>query len=416
MPPVPHPRRRVGLTLEALEGRALLSKGVASPGGDVVVAWNAAALGAIRINNTPPPVAARDLAILQLAVDEAVVVAQRNSPAVVSPEAAVAGAADRVLDQLFPAQAAGFDAMLAGSLAGGTGTPAQAAGVALGRSAADVILASRSNDGSNATVPYTPSTATGLWRPTPPGFAPALLPQWPGVTPFVLRSGSQFRPPVPPALTSRAYAASLSQVERLGRANSTARTPDQTQIANFWADGTGTATPPGHWNEIAEAVASSRHLCLARTAQLFAVLDAALADAGIACWDAKFAYNFWRPITAIQLADTDGNPRTVADPSWTPLLATPPFPTYVSGHSTFSAAAATVLSAFFGPNTHFRIGSDAMPGVTRTFRSFDEAAAEAGMSRIYGGIHYSFDNTAGQALGRAVGRYVLGHFPVKPGR
>jgi membrane-associated phospholipid phosphatase len=417
-------RLRCRPTREALESRALLSGTTSAAGVRVdaarpstggaaeVYVWNANALEAIRVDKTAPPAAARDLAILQVAVDDAVNSIDRthtpdhilvSAPAGASARAAADAAAARVLSSLFPAHAATFGRALVASL--GT-LPADAArdeGALVGRQVADAILSWRSTDGSDAHVTYTPGTAPGLWQPTPPAFAPALLPQWGHVTPFVLSSPSLFRPPGPPPLGSRAFAAALNQVESLGRADSTTRTADQTQIAEFWADGAGTATPPGHWNEIATQVASARGLSLDRAAHLFAALDEALADAGIAVWDAKFTYNFWRPITAIRAAATDGNPATTPDPTWTPLLATPPFPSYVSGHSAFSAAAATVLSSFFGPNFRFATTSDALPGVTRSFRSFNQAAQEAGISRIYGGIHYSFDNRDGQRLGDQVG-------------
>jgi len=415
-------------SVDGLERRALFDGGGAFSAADVasaspgtgsnpVLTWDAIALKAIRVDRTPPPVAARNLAVLHVAIDDAAHV-RRSGRAPLgargSPDAAVAAAADLVLDRLYPAQATTFDVAFARSLAVIPDGSFENRGVATGRAAANAVLADRSQDGSNATFAYTPGTAPGQWRPTPPGSAAALLPHWPNVTPFALRRGDQFRPAGPPPLSSRVYAAALSEVERLGRIDSAARTPDQTQIALFWADNAGTATPPGHWNQIAAAVAASRHLGTARAARLFAVLDTALADAGIAAWDSKYVDNFWRPVTAIGAADTDGNPRTGADPAWTPLLATPPFPSYVSGHSTFSAAAAEVLSAFFGPDTRFRIGSDALPGVTRTFRSFDQAAAEAGISRIYGGIHFGFDNRDGLILGRAVGRAALLRYGARP--
>ncbi|MGE5757187.1 MAG: vanadium-dependent haloperoxidase [Planctomycetaceae bacterium] len=301
-----------------------------------------------------------------------------------------------------------FDAELAVSLAAIRRGPGRNQGIALGESVANQILAWRSHDGSNVKINYTPGIASGLWRPTPPGFAPALDPQWGQVTPFALASGSQFRPGPPPALTSPEYAAALDQAERLGASDSTTRTADQTQIALFWADGAGTETPPGHWNTIAERVALERHDSLAKDARIFALLDITLADAAIACWDAKYTYDLWRPAAAI---------RTTADPGWTPLLVTPPFPSYFSGHSTFSAAATAVLSGIYGPNTAFTTTSDALPGVTRSFPSFQAAAEEAGMSRIYGGIHYQFDNQAGLAVGRQIGRYILHRelLPLKPG-
>jgi membrane-associated phospholipid phosphatase len=197
---------------------------------------------------------------------------------------------------------------------------------------------------------------------------------------------------------------------RNGPLSSTTRTAEQTQIANFWADGSGTETPPGHWNTIAQNVGLSRHNTLEENAHMFALLNMALADAGIACWDSKYAYNFWRPVTAILNADLDHNPATPEDPFWTPLLVTPPFPSYVSGHSTFSSAASTVLTFLFGNHVHFSTSSDALPGVQRTFTSFVQAAQEAGQSRIFGGIHFQFDNQDGLTLGKAVGIWVFRHF------
>jgi membrane-associated phospholipid phosphatase len=154
-----------------------------------------------------------------------------------------------------------------------------------------------------------------------------------------MTNGAQFRPSGPPALSSDKYAADFNQVKTLGAKNSTVRTPEQTEIAQFWSDGAGTYTPPGHWNQIAEEVATKRNTSLVDEARLFALLNIALADAGIAAWDAKYAYDFWRPATAIRQADFDNNPQTTADPTWDSLIGTPPFPEYVSGHSTFSGAA-----------------------------------------------------------------------------
>jgi membrane-associated phospholipid phosphatase len=401
--------------LEMLEERNLLSVG-----GDVVIQWNRILLDAIRVDGTAPPPAARNMAIVQLAVFDAVNAIDRAytpylfskpAPPGASPEAAAAVAAHDTLSTLYPAQKATFDAALASSLAAIPDGPAEHKGVVVGKLAARAILAARADDGSGATVTYTPGTGPGVWQPTPPGYAASQFPQWPDVTPFALTSGSQFRPGPPPALTSAEYAAAFNEVKDLGGVDSTARTPEQTQIALFWADNTGTATPPGHWNMIAEQVSLDHHLSVDQNVRLFALLDVALADAGIAAWDAKYAYNFWRPVTAIRNADSDGNPATAPDPTWAPLLATPAFPSYVSGHSTFSATAAAVLAAFFGTDdVHFTTTSDALPGVTRSFDSFSAAAEEAGQSRIYGGIHYQFDNQAGLALGQELGTYVFQHF------
>ncbi|MBX6313047.1 MAG: vanadium-dependent haloperoxidase, partial [Isosphaeraceae bacterium] len=266
-------------------------------------------------------------------------------------------------------------------------------------------------------VPYTPGTKPGDWRPTPPGFLPPVLPNWPLVTPFALKAASQFRPGRPPALTSSAYARSFNQVKSIGAANSTTRTPEQTEIARFWLDGSGTSTPVGHWNRIAEDVAIARGNTLAQNARLFALLNIAEADVGIAAWKAKYTYNFWRPITAIREAATDGNRRTVADPGWTPLVVTPNHPSYPSGHADFSGAAARVLADFFGTDrVAFTSRSEAPLDVTRSYTRFSQAAKEAAMSRVYAGIHWSFDVEDGLRLGQRVGRYVSRNvlIPLRP--
>jgi membrane-associated phospholipid phosphatase len=233
------------------------------------------------------------------------------------------------------------------------------------------------------------------------------LPEWGYVAPFAIRKGTQYQPPGPPALSSAAYAQALNEVKALGGKDSRARTEDQTQIAHFWADLAGTSTPPGHWNLIAQEIARQRGTSLAENARLFALLNVCLADAGILCWVIKFTYDYWRPITAIQRADVDDNPSTEPDPNWQPLLETPPFPSYTSGHSTFSGAGAAALASFFGTDTiPFASTSEGLPGVRRSFPGFWAAAQEAGMSRIYGGIHYQFDNTDGLAVGRALALYV----------
>src|SRR5262249_50890004 len=270
-----------------------------------------------------------------------------------------------------------------------------------------------------ATVTYTPGTDPGDWRPTPrpnpdpppaelPGL-PALAPQWPSVTPFAMTSGSQLRPRAPPAPDKADYAAAFAEVKSLGHAASTTRTEEQTQIARFWNDGLGTAFAPGYWNRIAEGVAADQGLSLVSDARLFALLNIATADAIIACWDAKYTYNLWRPVTAIRAADTDGNSATEPDTSWTPLLVTPNFPSYTSAHSTVSGAAAEVLTALFGDHYDFTVSAVSVP-FTRSFASFEAAAAEAGRSRIYGGIHYTFDNLNGLAAGSEVADYALINF------
>jgi membrane-associated phospholipid phosphatase len=281
----------------------------------------------------------------------------------------------------------------------------------LGQTVGNAIIALRANDGSNAKSDYTPSGLPGTWKPTPPAFARALTPQWGNVTPWALISGSQFLPPPPPAINSAQYAQETNFTEAIGGTTSTIRTADQTAIARFWSDQTGTTfTPPGHWNLVGEEAAMTAGSSLATNARMFGLLNIGLADAGIACWNAKYTYNTWRPVTVINNGDDGLNPLITADPTWVPLWPTPPFPSYVSGHSTFSAAAATVLTSVFGNDFSYTdYGDKTLDLVPRHYTGFDQAAQESGMSRIYGGIHFLSDNTAGLQLGSQVGTWVVQH-------
>jgi hypothetical protein len=386
---------------------------------DVVLDWNDVTLATIQRNATPPPVAAKALAMTHVAIYDAVnSVEPTHRPfrvfTAVSPgtsqEAAAAQAAYNVLLKLFPDEQSRLQKALADSLARVPDGPDKSAGTKLGEIVAGRIIDWRKDDGSQRSVSFTPGTQPGEWRPTPPDFKPALLPQWSTVKPFGITSGSQFRPAFPPKLDSAEYAHDLEEVRSLGARNSTVRTPEQTEIAYFWADGPGTVTPPGHWNRIAQTAARTSGLSLHENARLFALLNIALADAAVVCWDMKFACKLWRPVTAIQEADTDNNDQTTRDPNWRPLLDTPPFPSCTSGHSTFSGAAAEALALFFGRDDKVSItDTSGNPQTTRTFGSFKEAAEEAGRSRIYAGIHFQFDNRAGLDSGRALARYIFDH-------
>jgi hypothetical protein len=383
---------------------------------DVVVQWNETALQAIKADRTPPPLAARNLAIVHAAIYDAVnAILRTHQPYRVSAgsadaasiEAAAAIAAHRALVSLYPAQAETFDDALDASLEAIADPDSKEAGVELGQSVAEQILQWRSNDNSNRPIAYTPRNAVGVWRSTPPGYKPGLMPHWRYVTPFAMTSTRPFQPPPPPPLTSKAYLRDLAEVWALGRVVGSTRTPEQTTIALFWDDGEGTVTPPGHWNRIAQVVARQRHTSLAENARLFALLNFALADAAILCWECKFQNAVWRPVTAIHEADRLNNPALTPDPDWMPLLTTPAFPSYTSGHSTFSGAAAAALARFFGTDAvPFRVASDSLPGVVRTYAGFWHAAEEAGQSRIYGGIHYQFDNREGLKSGRALGDWI----------
>ncbi len=388
---------------------------------DAVLVWNDLALAAIKLDASDPAIAARVLAIQSLAVYDTLAaiegtpayLVQRAASAATSVEAAVIEAAYQVLYALYPGQRVSFDTTRAATLARITDGTGKSAGIELGKSIAQSVLAIRAADGYLDFATEWGNERAGQWRPTGPVFLAAQDPQWGAVSPFALSSGDQFRPAAPVGLNSAAYASALSEVRSLGGDTSTARTGDQTQQVHFWADGGGSVTPPGHWNQIASQIAAEQGNSLSANARLMAELNIALADAAIATWDTKYAYNGWRPVTAIQEADRDGNPLTAVDATWLPLLITPPHPEYVSGHSTFSAAAAAILAANFGDATPFSTTSSTLPGVTRSFTSFTGAAAEAGRSRVYGGIHFEFSNQAGQVLGKQVAGDVLARFSLR---
>ncbi|HXQ02382.1 MAG TPA: phosphatase PAP2 family protein [Candidatus Udaeobacter sp.] len=379
---------------------------------DVVTDWNNAALDAIRTGNTPPPIASRSLAILHTSIYDAVNGIARTherylvpsvAPASASRPAAASAAAHKALVHLFPANASSFDALNAAILAGIPDGPHKRAGIVWGEFVATVVLFARANDGSNAVVQPPGGSGPGVWVPTPPAFLPYLLPQWGFVAPFGMRNSSQFRPPGPPSLDSQQYAADYNEVKELGAAVGSTRTEDQTEIGLFWADGAGTETPPGHWNSIAQIIADARGNTLEENARLFALLNIAMGDAAICAWDAKYTFDFWRPVTAIAFAEPQLN--------WMSFIVTPPFPDYTSGHSTFSAAAATVLPLFYDTeDLPFTTGSDFLPGVYRSFSTCLDAAEEAAASRIYGGIHFRTASEDGLQAGIGIGQWTFVHY------
>ena len=372
---------------------------------DVVTDWNNSALNAIRAGSTAPPIASRSLAILHASIYDAVngiartyepYLVQSAVPAGASREAAASAAAHEALVNLFPAAASSFDALHAAILAGIPNGPQKVAGIVWGEFVANQILAARANDGWNATVLPPGGSGPGVWVPTPPAFLPYALPQWGFVVPFATNSSSQFRPPGPPSLNSEQYAADYHEVKKLGAAIGSTRTEEQTLIALFWADGAGTETPPGHWNSIAQIIADVRGNTLEQNARLFALLNLAMADGAICAWDAKYTFHFWRPVTAIKFAEPELN--------WMSFIVTPPFPDYVSGDSSFSGAAATVLALFYGTeDLPFTIGSDFLAGVYRTFPTCLDAAEEAAVRRLYGGIHFRSANEDGLQAGISIG-------------
>ena len=333
------------------------------------------------------------------------------APGGARPDAAADQAAHDTLTALYPSQKSGLDQMLAGELAAIPNGQGKQQGITVGATVARRLAALRSSDGSAATPPpFVPGTQPGDYRPTPPNFPPPVFTNWGSITPFVLHSGKQFRPAPPPPITSVAYARALNQVKSLGQDSSTTRTADETTQAKFW----GAAPIWNVWNEVTQKLAVSQHASLQRTVTVFENLDLALADATIGLYDAKYHYLVWRPVTAIQLGNTIGNPGIVGDPTWNPLAVTAADPSYPGAHATISQTAATVLSAFFGDHQQLIVSSDGDPGVTRSFGSFQAAADEATLSRIFAGQHTMIDLVVGQQLGRQVAEFVLGHLGSAP--
>ena len=264
------------------------------------------------------------------------------------------------------------------------------------------MIAARANDGVNGSGSWVVGTEPGQWRPTPPAFAQDGA--WVGdLKPFVIPTASAFRTSGPPALTSAAYAKDFNEVKTIGSATSTVRTADQTEAAKWWHDRRLT-----EW-AIKRQIAAGERLDTLRTARLFAMVDITLADASIACFNEKKFWSFWRPITAIQLADTDGNPATTADPAWTPLLITPPFPDYTSGHACSTGADMAVLTHFFGRDDIPFSAYSADSGTTRYYDSFSGALAELIEARIWGGIHFRTADVQGAKIGEQVAGYVYHH-------
>jgi hypothetical protein len=436
--------------------------------------WNRIAIDASGIDHTPPDAeesrvfgeqlgpgrSGRAMAIVHIAIFDALNAAVggyrgytglRHVDTDPSLRATIAQAAHDTLVALFPSQAASFDAALDRDLASVRDLRARREGVRLGRRAAAAILAQRASDGSQHAElrmdsDYVPNAAPGIWRQDPISQIPlAVGARWGEVTPFVLASPDQFRVPPPPDMTSPEYAAAYEEVKALGGdgiVTPTQRTDEQTEIGIYWAyDGTPSlCAPPRLYNQIAVQIADQMGSDLMQTARLLALVNTAMADAGIAIWESKYHYAFWRPVTGIREAEPgtgpsglgDGNPDTVGDPTFSPLGApasnfqgpnfTPPFPAYPSGHAGFGGALFQTLRRFYRKDrVAFTFVSDEFNGTTldnrgivrplipRRFTSFSEAEEENGQSRIYLGIHWSFDKTEGIVQGRNVADYVFEH-------
>lgn len=423
---------------ETNENNNLVSQQVSAPDTDQVIKWNAIALNAIQAEGeanrgVPPTVGSRLLAILSTAIYDTVNSFERtNTPYLVnkvapsgaSLEAAIVGVAEHILTTFLPNQKNLFSSQSASLLAQiQAGDLAEIKGRLFGRSIAEQFLAARANDGSNNNAPYVAPPGDYVWKPDAPDFF-ALSPNWGSVTPFAIPSVDEFKATLAtplildgtPTTNSTLYAEEIEEVRKLGGKNNTAvttieRTADQTQIAQFWAyDRQDTFRPYGQLNQLTETIALQAGNTLSENARLFAAVNVALADAAIVAWDTKYKVAQPRPddVIAGGIAANDGLASTVADPNWQPLLApTPPFPDYISGHSTFAGAWAGVLTEFFGDNYQFSGVSQELPGVIRNFDSFKEAAFEDAISRVYGGVHVR-EATVTDALpaGLALGTFV----------
>jgi hypothetical protein len=395
----------------ALACLVLLSTTIARA--DVVTDWNAVMLTTIGSQN--PFAQARAAAMMQIAVFEAVnAITKRYTPYLgtidaprgASPEAAAVAAAYRVLATLFPSNLAALDSARAASLGSIADGSARTDGIAVGEAAAAAILAARASDGSTPPAFYVPpALSAGEWQLTPSCTAGGgAFFHWSHVTPFVITSADQFRSDPPPALNRHKYARDFNEVNAVGGMGSTERPDDRAAVARFYAAVSASVV----WNQAASQILTARNASLSRSARAFALLNLAIFDASIATFDTKYHYNFWRPETAIPAADLDNNPRT--DPvSFVPFITTPCFPSYPSAHAALSNAGRAILDSLFGRRRHPVTLSSAALGLTLHYTRLREITDDIDDARVYGGIHFRFDQEAGGEQGREVGQYIHRH-------
>jgi hypothetical protein len=381
---------------------------IEAPDAATLATWNVIALTTTAAGPFSPPRESRAMAMVSAAVFDAVnsitwqyepyvarVAADRGASIV----AAVSVAAHDVLVALYPAQISSLDASRDSALATIADGAAKRAGMAVGRKIAGDVLARRARDRSAEPPRFVPGTRIGDWVPTPPGFVAALEPTWGVVKPFVLDSGSQFRPGVPPTVGGAAYVRDYVEIARVGSKDSTARTTAQTETALFWV-----STAPQLWNQVVRQLTVARGLDVSTSARAYLLLNLAGADGMIAAWDAKYAYDQWRPVTAIRDRRDDGSLTTISDTTWTPLITTPPFPDYPAGHTTYGGAAEQVLSAVFGERPGpISITSPTAGGATHRYQSFHEISEEIVDARVWGGVHWRTSSNVGRARGRRIG-------------
>jgi hypothetical protein len=381
---------------------------------DVVTEWNQKAGASVLEAKIYPFAGTRVMAIVHSATFDAINSIEGrytpykfkvSAPTGASSEAAGVAAAHATLVTLFPDQKTALDAAYAASLAQVPDGPGKAGGIAVGEEVAAKVLAWRASDGADAPNTYRPVTTPGTYVPTtlPLGM------QWGNVTPWVMESGSQFHPAPPPALSSAEWAADYNEIKEIGGKKSARRTGEQTEIARFW-----TITGPQSFDPIVRQLASAPGRSLSQNARLFALVEMAVADSYIAVFEAKYSYNFWRPITAIRNGDIDGNEATVRDPGWEPLIDTPLHPEYPCAHCINSGAARAVLESEFGtgPNP-LTMTSATAPGVVHKWATIAEYAEEVSLARIYGGLHYRNSTIVGKTMGKKIGELAVQNY-LKP--
>lgn len=387
--------------------------------GHAVVEWNRTLISALAVPNAQPASVhpTRSFAMVQAAEYNAVVSithAGRPYRSVVPaapdarPDAAADQAAHDVLVGLYPSMRGTLDSQLARQLAGLPAGSATRDGVAVGSVAARALLVDREEDGSaRSPAVFVAGTASGAYRPTPPKFGPPVFTSWGSVRPFLLEHAGQFRPAAAPSVTAAGYTTALAEVKSIGQDSSTIRTPDQTVAAKFWS-----AAPIWNtWNQVVDELIDEKHATLAQASSVLATMDLAMADTTIALYDAKYHQPLWRPVTAIELGIPTASPPVPPDPTWKPLTPTAADPSYPGAHSALSAAAAGVLTAFYGSEQPVTVTATAAGAGSRHFPNLTAVADEAGLSRIWAGQHTRLDHDAGQQLGRQVAARVLAVVP-----
>lgn len=407
--------------LASVVARPVLAQGSA----DVVLEWNRILITALNVPGANPATifVTRPMAITQIAVFDALnsidplyapYATAVNPGTGASRDVAAAQAAHDVLVALLPSQTATFDAALAATVAK-TDPASAAAGAAVGAAAARGILAARANDGwTREADPFIMPALPGYWQPTPPANASAAFVRYQDVLPFIMPNSRSLLVEAPPPLTSARYAADLNEVKALGAVNSTTRTAEQTVIANAWASAGNVTNPIAAWNVGMQDLTRSRNLNGLDAARMFALGNMTAHDSLQISFAGKFMYGLWRPVTAIREAANDGNPATEPDPTWLPLVVTPPYPTYPGNNACIGAGQASLLGKVLGrDDIPFTITWTAATGganVVRSYNGFRQAADEEARARIYGGIHYTFDNLAAIGVCNVLGEYAAANY------